>query len=228
MTLLLFAAALAADRSGLYLPGAAPFSGAEVTLRGGAIGVDSAPAFLSLHATAALGDRVAVSGSLGMGGSLAGGLALDPLREGTLAARFLVLDGEKVRLAPWVGVGSVSYWADGSQDGALSGFIVGVAGEAGGERAWVDASVPVYGNFAFGSATWGGDAGTLEVLRLSEVGLNFGLDGHNRVRVGMVSFLPNVGWQAEVGMLTGGLTLRAVPVGDTVQAGLLGEIGLSF
>lgn len=228
MTLLLFTAALAADRSGLYLPGAAPFAGAEVTLRGGAVGVQSAPAFVSLNATAALGDRVAVSGSLGMGGSLAGGLALDPAREGAVAARFLVLDGDHVRLAPWVGIGSMSYRIGGDPDGALTGFVVGVAGEAGGDGAWVDASVPVYGNFALGGGQWGGDAGTLEVLRLSEVGLNFRLDGHNRLRVGMVSFLPNAGWQAEVGMLTGGLTLGAVPVGDTVQAGLLGEIGLAF
>lgn len=228
MTLLLLTTALAADRSGLYLPGAASFSGGELTVRAAGVGAGDVPSLVSLNGGLALGDRLSLSGSLGLGGTWSEGFELSPIREGFFAARYLVLEGEHVRVGPWASVGSLSWPVTPEDTGVVTGVVVGLAAEAGGERVWGDGSVPVYGNFALGPKDWGGEAGTLEVLRGSEVGLNVQIGDHHRVRLGMVSILPNVGWQAELGMLTGGLTVGALPYRDAVKVGVLGEVGVAF
>lgn len=126
------------------------------------------------------GDRVAVQGvALGMVGpegpvGFAGS---------AVAVRAMVVDGRRVRVAPWVaGVGSGFF--------DVYGAVAGVALDVGGEHVRFDLSVPVV------AATYDGHdvSVSVDALLASEVGFAWMLGDGHALRVGMWSLAPGVGW----------------------------------
>ncbi|MFZ5475502.1 MAG: hypothetical protein ACOZNI_01900 [Myxococcota bacterium] len=127
-----------------------------------------------------LTDRVAAQGA-------AAGVATPDFSAGyvggALAVRALVVDGARVRVAPWIagmGAGFVDLYAGTG----------GIALDVGGDRVRFDLSVPVVA-LAYDGRDVGVTAGS---LLASEVGFAWMLGRGHAVRVGMWSLAPGLAW----------------------------------
>ncbi|MBM4366982.1 MAG: hypothetical protein FJ102_12285 [Deltaproteobacteria bacterium] len=175
---------------------------------------------VTLDAALAPTDRLGLRASFlgaGEGNPLAG------VSGATLGARYLVVDKEKFRFAPFgaVAVGSV---AGGD---TLGGFAAGVALEAGGERVWFDCAVPVVAGLLTPDG-YGDDTVTVVGFPLtaagSELGVNWRMGEHHRLRAGVVSVAPVLSYRYEAthwyaGATAGGIALPEAPGGLSVEAG---------
>lgn len=119
---------------------------------------------------------------------------------GLVGVRYLALDRERVRLAPWAGVGGMLHdergygwrWGSVGADGVV---VAGVALEAGGERVWFDLSAPVVGAPVGGWTTFQDPRLYFIWLAGTEIGADFRVGERHLLRVGQESLAPSFTWR---------------------------------
>lgn len=133
-----------------------------------------------------------------------------PIVLGLVGARYLAVEGDRFRLAPWVGLGGLvqyeagNFW-DGPEGGGLA--VGGLALEAGGPRLRFDLSSPLLGvplGWLAGPAqkdSGGGEYWPYVALNLfvwvaaTELGVTWRAAEHHEVRLGMESVVPTLAWR---------------------------------
>ncbi len=177
---------------GFLLPGAADLGAGHGYIGGGVAGVvpvsDLEQPVVGPRMDAEIGvtDRLA----------LRAGMAYwsDVFLVPSLTARYQVLDRDGLNLAPWVG--SIAFaGVDYNNDGLLFGL--GFAAEGGWERVRLDGSLTLLGLGLFSEAPsmaralipppWS--------LAVSELGVSALFGDHHRLRGGMTSFVPSLGYR---------------------------------
>lgn len=119
---------------------------------------------------------------------------------GLVGARYLAVDGERFRVAPWLAAGGMAFdgrgygWVYGSieVDGVVLG---GVALEVGGPRFQFDVSVPLVGVPVGGWIEYDDPTQALIWLAGTELGFNWRVGERHEVRLGQESMLPTFAWR---------------------------------
>lgn len=209
--------------AGYVFPGAAAADKGSMSVgaSGGVLTTSSeGVSVVTLDAALAPTDRLGLRANfLGAGQ----GSPLSGVSGATLGARYLVVDKEKFRFAPFgaVAVGSVA----GSD--TLGGFAAGVALEAGGNTVWFDCAVPVLAGLVTPDG-YADDNVTMVGFPLtaagSELGVNWKVGEHHRLRAGLVSVAPMLSYRYEathwyVGATAGGIAVPEAPGGLSIEAG---------
>ncbi|MCB9765538.1 MAG: hypothetical protein H6739_37535 [Alphaproteobacteria bacterium] len=142
----------------------------------------------------------------------------------SVSFRGTVVDKPALHLAPYVMLGGLtSYSAPAGLRGGGLGLL-GVAMEGGGERVRVDASLSVLG---LAGSPGGGTPlffAPWTAVAFSEGGVSFPiLEGH-RLRLGLLSMLPTVGWMFEHEQLTAEVSVSSLGIFNVGRA----ELGWRF
>ena len=218
MLLILASLAFANDVSAGYLfpgAGASAKGSASVGVSGGMLfGGGDGTTFLTLDASVAPTERLGfrVSFLTGGEGSPTAGLA-----GGAVGVRYLVVDTEKLRVAPFAtgGVGALT----GEQ--ALGGLAAGLSLEAGGKNVWFDCSVPLVGALispdGFAEDNVAVIGFPLTALG-SELGVNAKVAEHHHFRAGLASAVPVLSYRYQNEHWYLGVTGGTLPIGATLSA----------
>lgn len=212
--------------AGYLFPGAAAADKGSVNAgaSGGMIFTGSSPiSFVSLDASVAPTDRLGLRASFVTAGDV---LPTDGVAGATFGARYLLVNTEKLRVAPFVmaGIGG----APG--DVAFGGLAAGVSLEAGGPNVWFDCAVPLVGALIAPDG-YAEDSVTAVGFPLTVVGTELGVNGkigeHHHLRAGLASAVPVVSYRYEASRWYLGVTAGALPI-ESALAALSIEGGARF
>ncbi len=209
--------------AGYVFPGAAAADRGSMSVgaSGGMLmGSSEDVSFVTLDAALAPTDRLGLRAnffSVGQASPLVGAGGA------SLGARYLAVDKEKFRFAPFgaVAIGSVA----GSE--TLGGFAAGIALEAGSDKVWFDCAVPLVAGLVTPDG-YSDDNVTVVGFPLtaagSELGVSWKMGEHHRLRAGVVSVAPMLSYRYEashwyVGATAGGITVPGAPGGLSIEGG---------